>query len=206
MTTRSRRAMIGAVLVVVITPQGGCRPGGPERPPGCDVVAQLAARSTFEAAADTALDLLACPLATDVPVGDPVLVFVAFQNTGRSAIPVRARLLVEWYLRVDIEGPGGEVVSLATGWEPGVDDRAEITLPRGGLFGRVVGLACEVGDYRRPEIGWEECWPLYRFDQEGLYRISISYEMWCGDPPCPSWYPWTGTLEAPPFEVRVYRP
>jgi len=197
-----RLAIIAGALAPILMSQVSWTQQEPQSGSTCDI-AYLA---SLPAEPDGALRLLACPLKERVPVGDAVQVLVLLQNIGSAHVLVRARLILEAYLVVDVTGPDGRSAPLSS-WEPGeIGKLADVVLPRGGLIGRIVGLGCEVGDFGVADVTPDQCDPLFHFDQEGLYRVSIRYVMWCAFPPCPADYPWTGELQAPVFEIEVYAP
>jgi len=137
----------------------------------------------------------------EVRVGEPVRVFVALANTGDGPVLTRARLDLGSFLLITVEDEAGQKQDMWVG-EPGHFDEAttDITLPRGGIIGRVIDLTCDAGGYRSAEA---RCFAELDVDQPGTYRVALSYAVLCGMAGCPSEHPWVGTLSAPPLEFQV---
>jgi hypothetical protein len=147
------------------------------------------------------LRLVACMLDTEVRTGDPIRLFVALANTGDSPVLARARLDLGSFLLITVEDEAGQKQDMWVG-EPGHFDEAttDVTLPRGGVFGRIIDLACDPGGFRSADA---RCFAELSVSQPGTYRIKLSYAVLCGLAGCPPDHPWVGTLAAPPLEFRI---
>jgi hypothetical protein len=196
LSIRIRRCGPSLVLAAMTLGVAGCGTGGAqvaEQPQTCSPVPA--------ADAEQPLQLLACMLDAEVQAGDPIRVFVALANTGDGPVLTRARLDLGSFLLITVEDEAGQNQDMWVG-EPGHFDEAttDITLPRGGIVGRVINLTCDPGGYRSADA---PCFAELDINQPGTYRIALSYAVLCGLAGCPPDHPWVGTLSAPPLEFRV---
>jgi hypothetical protein len=170
----------------------------------CSIGSLLAVAETT-GSSEMPLRFMACPLKAEIKIGEPVRVLVLLQNTSPAPILVRARFEPGDGLYGKYTGPDGRTPSHSGSWEPGhVSARLTwILLPRAGVVGRIIGLDCRLNDFFEIPTTWEDCDPFLSFEDEGLYTISLAYEVECPLWGCPPDYPWAGRLEAPPIYIRV---
>jgi hypothetical protein len=162
-------------------------------------ISQLLSEEEVDVSDEGSLLLAACPLASEVQLGEPVRVLVLLQNLGPRPVRVLNTLDLNWNLTANVVSPDGQYLSslVSHGHTIVVDTmRATLLIPVKGFIGRVVGLDCYVMNHGVPSSSWENCLPSVRFDQVGRYKISLEYD-WLG------FHPDLAALKTGSFEVRV---
>jgi hypothetical protein len=201
MITKARCVLVVAAVLLGCT-QRPARQVLQEGGAGCSDALGPARDSTLFA---DSLRLVACPVHTSVPKGDPVRILVFIMNGTAQPVKVRNRLEVGQALHVEVASPSGaEIepywVERLTQFPP---ERTDVWLPRQGVLGRVVDLTCDYTGFvgRRREEG--ECDTGFPFDEIGVYELRVSYQVHCPFEPCAPEYPWTGRLDAGPVTVNI---
>lgn len=158
-------------------------------------------RSLETESADEPLQLVACMLDEEVRPGDPIRMFVALANVSNGPVLARARLDIGSFLLITVEDERGSQQDMWIG-EPGHfgEDVTDVTIPRGGIVGRTIDLACDEGGYRSVDA---QCFSELTVRDPGVYRVKLSYAVLCGQAGCPADHPWTGRLSVPRLEFRV---
>jgi len=150
--------------------------------------------------AQNPVSLIACAL----DGGSGLRFFVGVRNLDPGPIRIRTRLEPFNEFEVHVREVGGEAVRPGDIWEPASLDLVHTTylLPRGGVFGRTVDLACLQRDFG-PEL--EPCAATYR-PTPGEVEVWFRYvDLWvCFDDPCDEPRTWTGTVESRRVRVVVH--
>jgi len=133
------------------------------------------------------VEFVACAAPAKVSSGER-RILVALINGSKNPVLVRGRLDIEDGLRISIMSEAGSWERLPLQdsylWEQlDIPALENVVIPAGGLFARVLDLACPMPDYGTD--GATGCYPLFDFSQPGTYRLQIEYEGWvCRDAPC----------------------
>jgi hypothetical protein len=154
-------------------------------------------------AAGNPVGLVSCP----IDVGEDRLeFFVGVRNLTDEPLRVRVRLEPFNEFQVQVRERGGDVVSPAHLWEPASIglERSTYLLPRGGVLGRVIDLACLQPDFGRD---LDPCAAVYEL-AAGEFEIQFEYEeVWvCLEDftePCEQDPSWTGTIEGATHSVSI---
>jgi len=129
--------------------------------------------------------------------------FVGVRNVDAGPLKVRVRLELFNQFEVRMRRVGGEVVPPENIWEPADVGLDQVTylLPRGGVLGRVLDLAC-----LQPDVGaaLEPCARAYDLGP-GEFEVWFEYaDIWvCRDEPCEQDQTWSGSIESPRLRVIV---
>jgi hypothetical protein len=137
-----------------------------------------------------------------------VPIFIGIRNLGIRPYIVDARFDIFGDLGVQVFGPEGERREFRSSWEPG-DVSAErepyfqYVVPNGGVFGRVIDLACDVEDLEPRDRA--DCQPLVDFDRGGVYNVRVEHVRVgvCEGFPCLPEEQVRMRLEIPPLPIRI---
>lgn len=148
------------------------------------------------------LELLACPVRSELPVGEPVEVVIVIRNGDASARTVNSHLVLGTWIDAEITGPDGERVAASGDMETGFEEaEADVLLPPAGFIGRTLDLSCALNDYSPASA--RQCAPLYAFDERGTYHVTMTFSYLCEGFECPAGRPEVTTLRSEPFEIRI---
>jgi hypothetical protein len=127
-------------------------------------------------------DLIACPVADTVAVGEDIRIVVLLLNRSPSAVRADAALEPGINLYFELRDPDGEPYEPAD--QPLKDEPMDVRFslfPRYGIVGRVMSLMCELpGDVIIPRGAEEKCEPLFELSMPGTYTVRVkAYLHWC---------------------------
>jgi hypothetical protein len=166
------RTGVAAIVALLCAAQVGCNN---QREDSVSSGAQAnCVTKVSESHADLAF--VACSLqglyeASSVPV------FVGIRNLHSGSQLVRAFLDVNGGLSVIVVDPNGNTLEPKEWWEPASITPETLPLrqylmPRGGVMGRVVDLACDGMEYE----GTPDCGELFDFSEPGVYVVQLRNE------------------------------
>lgn len=163
-------------------------------------------RATAATTKEVPIRLVGCVLSEEVASAEAAQIMVAVVNVSNAPLQAWVRLDLLDALHLTIVAPNGDTLELPFAWEPFDVDPELVTfaLPRGGFVGRMINLNCDLSDFEFAELG-APCTPLYAFDQQGEYTMTIEYsDAWaCASKACKPEEAWSGTLRTDPLIVRV---
>jgi hypothetical protein len=166
---------LSAVLIVI----AGCNGRGRALQTGVDAPGTVDGQPVPVA-------FVACPMQQAFD-GDSVNLLVGVRNLGADDQMLITSLDVMGGLGVTVTDPRGRQLHPMNSWEPadappGRPTLGQYLLPRGGIMGRVINLACdamEPGGLVMPQ-----CVPLYSFAERGRYTVRLEHRgtSWCPAP------------------------